>query len=136
MKKTLKFMLRLFAALAIIALVVVALKVRRIWKGYHDTKIIAHGPFASRFPSLYPDTPENKKEMERWFLNEVPPGTLREEARMVLGKSFTVDMTSGKIIVIDEVGSTAGGSTTSVRLCFDENGRLKTVEVEQHWAYL
>jgi hypothetical protein len=136
MKKPLKLVLRLLAALAIIAIIVVGLKVRRIWNGYHDTKIIANGPFASRFPSLYPDYPEHKKEMERWFLDEIPPGTPREEARRVLGKSFTVDLTSGRLIVIDEVGTAAGGSTTSVRLHFDERGKLVSVEVEQQWAYL
>ena len=136
MKKPLKIGLGLIAAVAVISIVVVGLEVRRIWNGYHDTEIISGGPFATRFPSLYPDSPERKKEIEQWFLNETPPGTARVEARSILSKSFTVDLTSGKKSVIDEVGSAAGGSTTSVRLHFDELGRLKSVEVEQYWAYL
>jgi hypothetical protein len=136
MKKPIRIALWLIAAGAMVAIVVVGLESRRVLKGYHDTIIITGGPFDSQFSSLYPDTPEKKQEMERWFLNVIPQGTPREEARRILSGSFSSDLTSGKKTVIDESGNSAGGESTSVTIHFDNQGRVRTVEVNQHWAYL
>jgi hypothetical protein len=136
MKKPIKIVLWLIAACSMIAIMIVGLEVRRIWNGYHDTIVIADSSFGSRFPDLYPDTPEMKKEIEQWFFDAIPPGTTRDEAKSVLSKSFESDLTSGKMTVVDEVGSAAGGSSTSIRIHFDERGRVKSVEVEQHIAYM
>lgn len=136
MKRPIRITLWLIAASALIAIVVVGLEARRVWKGYHDTIIITGGPFDSQFPSLYPNTPEKKQEMERWFLNVIPQGTPREEARRSLSGSFSSDLTTGKKTVIDESGSIAGGESTSVTILFDSRGRVRSVEVNQHWVYL
>lgn len=126
----------MIAAGAMITIVVVSLETRRVWRGYHNTIIITGGPFDSQFSSLYPDTPEKKQEMERWFLNVIPQGTPREEARRILNRSFSSDLTSGKKTVIDESGNSVGSEFTSVTIHFDNQGRVRSVEVNQHWAYL
>jgi hypothetical protein len=77
-----------------------------------------------------------EKKIEQWFLEAIPVGTTREEARKILLQSFTTDLTSGRMTKIDEVGSIAGGSSISVRLHFDNRGRLESVEVDQESAYL
>jgi hypothetical protein len=133
MKKQFNVMLRLMAAAALIVLVVFGAKTYKIFHGYHETKIITNGPFASRFPA---PRPKDKSEIERWFLEQVPLGTSREKAKVILSKSFSADLSSGKMIVIDESGSISGGSSTSVRLHFDKQGYFKAVEIKQHSAYL
>ena len=45
MKRPIRIVLWLIAAGAMIAIVVVGLETRRVWKGYHDTIIITGGPF-------------------------------------------------------------------------------------------
>lgn len=132
MKKPFKVTLRLIAAAALVALVVFGAKTYKLWHGYHETKIIASGPFAAHFPALR----DHKSDMERWFLDEVPPGTTRDKAKTILSKSFSADLSSGQMIVIDESGSMSGGASTSVRLHFDEQGRFKSVEILQQSVYL
>jgi hypothetical protein len=136
MKKTIRIALWLIAAGTMMAIVVVGLEARRVLKGYHDTIIISGGSFDSQFASLYTDTPEKKHKMEQWLLNVIPQGTPREEARRILSRSFSSDLTSGKKTVIDESGSGAGGESTSVTIHFDNQGRVRSVEVNQHRAYL
>ena len=133
MKKPFKLLIRLVAVCALIGAVMVGYDVIRLAHGYHDTNIISTGPFASRFPTLYPD---HKKEIEDWFHDVIPPGTKREKAREILSKSFTTDLTSGRLIVIDEDKSLAGISSTSVKLYFDTRGMLESVEIKQQYVYL
>jgi hypothetical protein len=133
MKKQFKVVLRLMIVAALTALVLFGAKACKIIRGYHETKVIANGPFAARFPA---PRPKDKSEIERWFLEQVPLGTPREKAKVILSKSFSADLSSGKMIVIDESGSISGGSSTSVRLHFDKQGYFKAVEIKQHSAYL
>ena len=136
MKKRLSIILWLIAAGGIIAIFLTFLQFQRLSNGYHDTIIVTNGPFHSQIPSLYPDTREKKEEIERWFLHAIPPGTPRDEARRVLSKSFSSDLTSGKEISIDRYGDLSGGASTSVTIHFDGQGRVRSVEVKQHWSFL
>ena len=95
-----------------------------------SSHIKATGPFASRFPDLYPDQEEAIRE---WFLDTLPVGISRRDARAVLSKSFSKDLTRRRAVVIDKIRSLVGGGSTSVTLVFDRGGRFESVEIEQQW---
>lgn len=136
MKKPIKIILWSITTAFIIAVTIICYKSNRIWNGYNESIIIARGPFHTRFPDLYPDTPDNKKAVEQWFLDTIPLGTDRKDARRMLNQSFSEDVTTGRKIVIHERGSVAGGSSTSVMIQFDNNGKVKSIQVDQYEAYL
>jgi hypothetical protein len=108
----------------------------RLEHGYHETRIIVGGPFVSQFPHLDPNAPTQKKEIESWFLKVIPPGTPGRQAREILRKSFTADLTTGRWVTIEEDACLAGGSFTKVKLHFNARGEFESVEVNQLASYL
>jgi hypothetical protein len=133
MKTSLKIALVLLTALTLTSIVVVGQAFNRSRHGWHDSSIIADGPFATRSLSLFP---HDKSGIERWFLAELPLGTPRESARDILRKSFSVDLTTGRMVQICASGSLAGGGSTSVQLHFDRRGCFQGVTVTSQYEYL
>jgi len=140
-----KFLITALAIVPIVALLAVLLAgwaletlFDHAMGGHPESHIVATGPFASRFErrqgpgvGLYPNREE---EIQAWFLDALPQGISRKDARAILSKSFSKDLTRRRAVVIHSLSSPAGSCSTSVRLIFDKDGGFESVEVEQHFA--
>lgn len=104
-----------------------------IWSNRDINRIIKDGPFDRSFSGgIYP---YKEEAIGSWFRSVLPVDTTRERAQSILSPSFSVDLTSGKMVVIERESGWAGGQSTEVLLRFEE-GKFRDVVIRQQWAYL
>lgn len=103
------------------------------WIDRDIDRIVDGGSFDRSFSKgIYP---YKEAEIERWFRSVLPIGISKERARQILDSSFSIDLTSGKKVVIEKESGMAGGRSTQVFLRFEE-GKFRDVAIDQQWSYL
>ena len=104
-----------------------------LWCNRDINRIIKNGPFDRSFSDgIYPYKEET---IGRLFRSVLPVGTTRERVQRILSSSFSVDLTSRRMVVIERESGWAGGQSTEVLLRFEE-GKFRDVVIRQHWVYL